>query len=150
MKPFSRFRENKLFHVYFILMLLVYVGYIVLDNYRYKFSETMKKSFFTQEDIHNFTQLGKWTSIFEIMFLLVFIVSMIICCYKKDMKILKDFVLVNIALFIGIAGMGYVLSLITPTPIGNLLEPLLVPAYLIGGLLIYMLWRLIKKRKLVE
>jgi len=108
-----------------------------------------KKLYLTKEDINNIIQLGKWTSNFEKMFLLLFIIVMIISCYRKNIKVIIRFIAVNITLFVGIVVISYVLSLITTSPIGNLLEPLLVPVFLMGGILIYMLW-LLKKRKLVE
>jgi len=132
-------------------MWLLYIGYIWLTIYRLKRSPMLsKKLFLTQEDINNISQLGKWTSNFETMFMLLFIIAMIISCYRKNIKAIIRFIAVNIPLFIGIFVVGYILFLITASPIGNLLEPLFLPIFLMGGLLIYMLWLLIKKRKLVE
>jgi hypothetical protein len=130
----------KLFHVYIILMLLFYFGYILLDSFRFKPNGLASKDFLTSEDIASFTQLAKWTSSFELMFLFLFIFTMIICCFRKKINILKRFITINTVLFFGIGVISLILYFITPSPIGNLTEPLIIPLFLTGALSIYMLW----------
>ena len=69
--------------------------------------------------------------------------------YRKNIKSIKRFLFVNIILFIGITVISFVLLQVTQLPIGNLMQPIVIPTYLLGGLLIYMVW-VSKKTRLVE
>ena len=143
-----KWKKSRLFYVYFILMLLLYFVYASLDIYRFNPNRALLNGHLTQEDITKFSKLANWTSGLEIMFIALFLLVMMICCFKREFKVVKDFLLINITLFTVIAISSYILFLITPSPMGNLLEPLILPIYLIGALLIYMLWLFKKQNNL--
>ncbi|MBP2239867.1 hypothetical protein J2Z40_000420 [Cytobacillus eiseniae] len=154
MKLFLKNRENKfefMIYVYFGLMLLLYFGFIFLDNQRLNKSDLwLSKSLLTEVDVENISRLGMWASSFEFTFLALFIITMsiIIFRYRKNIKILNCFLIVNTILFIGIMALSYIIFLITSLPIGNLLQPLFAPVYFLGGLFIYLLW--ISKKRLIK
>ena len=138
--------------MYFILMLLFYLGYLLLENYRLNNSaHWLSKTNLTEADVESIIQLGTWTSNFEFAFLALFMIAMCISIfgYRKNIENIKRFLFVNIILFIGITVISFVLLQVTQLPIGNLMQPIVIPTYLLGGLLIYMLW-VSKKQRLVE
>ena len=141
-----------LFPIYFILMLLFYLGYLFLDNYRLNQSvHWLSKSNLTTADVERINQIGTWTSNFEFVFIVLFTIAMCISIfgYRKNRENIKRFLILNTALFITITIISFALLQVTKLPIGNLMQPIVIPTYLLGGLLIYMLW-VSKKHRLVE
>jgi peptidoglycan/LPS O-acetylase OafA/YrhL len=131
------------FPMYFILMLSIYIGYLFLDSYRLNRSvHWLSKSNLTSADIESINLIGTWTSNFEFVFYALFIITMCISIIgnKKNTKNIKRFLLVSTALFIGIALISFVLFVVTQFPIGNLMQPIVIPTCLLGGLLIYLVW----------
>lgn len=155
--PCSGKGKGFIFSTYFFLMLLFYSGYLLVDNHRLSQSELwLSKSSLTAEDVASITQVGRWASNFEVMFIVLFMAMSILCFMRnrKDSKVLKQFLVVNMFLFIGVVALGCLIYFIKPlraylpsTLIGNMLQPLFIPIYISGGLLIYMLWKLIKRRQ---
>lgn len=145
MKQFFGFKgKNKIYmYIYFILMLLFYFGYIWMESHPFK---PPINNVLTQKDVENYIQLQKWPLYFEYMFLTLFILTMIIYCFRRNIKIIIGFISVNIILFIGITLISYILYFTGSLNIGNLLDPLRIPMFLMGVLLIYMLClRLLRK-----
>ena len=145
-------KHGILFPIYFILMLLFYLGYLLLENYRLNNStHWMSKNNLTEADVESIIQLGTWTSNFEFIFIALFTIAMCICIfgYRKNRENIIRFLILNTALFITITIISFVLLPFTQLPIGNLLQPIVIPTYLLGGLLIYVLW-VLKKHRLVE
>ena len=141
-----------LFPIYLVLMLLFYLGYLFLDNYRLNQSvHWLSKNNLTQADVERINQIGTWTTNFEFVFIALFTIAMCISIfgYRKSIEDIKHFLVVNIILFTGITIISLVLLQVTQLPIGNLMQPIVIPTYLLGGLLIYMLW-VSRKHRLVE
>jgi hypothetical protein len=86
-------------------------------------------------------------STFEIIFFIIFLITfMVIHIHKrKNTKILIHFLLLNTVLFIGIASMNYIISLVSSMSIGNLMQPLIWPTLVIIVLFIYVLFLRVKK-----
>ncbi|RPK24444.1 hypothetical protein EDO6_05388 [Paenibacillus xylanexedens] len=61
--------------------------------------------------------------------------------YQFQKKPLKHFLIFNAALFIGVAVISYVVSLASSMPIGNSVQPVIIPAFLLVALCIYTLWK---------
>lgn len=143
---FLKLKDSKyrnMFYVYSFLMVLFYMGYIFLDNHRLNKSELwLSKNSLTAEDVESINRVGMWTSSFEFLFIILFITMSILCLIKnrEDKKILKQFLSVNILLFIGVVALGCLIFLVTPLPIGNIMQPLFIPTFIFGGLLLYLLW----------
>ena len=139
--------------MYLILMPLFYLGYLLLENYKRLNNSPhwLSKTNLTEADVESIIQLGTWTSNFEFAFLALFMSAMCVSIigYRKNIKSIKRFLFVNIILFIGITVVSFVLLQVTQLPIGNLIQPIVIPTYLLGGLLIYMVW-VSKKKRLVE
>ena len=149
-------KETKKFGIlsplYFILMLLLYLGYLLLENYRLNNSTYWSsKTNLTEADVESIIQFGTWTSNFEFVFIALFTIAMCISIfgYRKNRENIKRFLILNTALFITITIISFVLLPVTQLPIGNLMQPIVIPTYLLGGLLIFMLW-VSKKHRLVE
>jgi len=126
------------------------MGYILLDSYRLNKSDYwITKSNLTQEDIQSISQLAAWQSIFEVMFLALFIIvaSIIVFPNRKDKQMLKRFLFVHISLFMTILLLSYSLAFVTPSPIGNLTQPLITPTLLLGIILIYLGLLMIKEKR---
>ena len=145
-------KHGILFPIYFILMMLFYLGYLFLENYRMNQSvDWFSKSNLTQADVESINQLVTWTSNFELVFIVLFTIAMCISIfgYRKNRENIKRFLILNTALFITITIISLILLQVTQLPIGNLIQPIVIPTYLLGGLLVYMLW-VSKKHRLVE
>ena len=142
-----------LFPIYFVIMMLFYLEYLFLENYRMNQSiHWFSKSNLTQADVERINQFVTWTSNFELVFLALFTIAMCISFigYRKNRESIKRFLAINITLFITITILSFVLLQVTQLPIGNLIQPIVIPTYLIGGLLVYMLLWGSRKHRLVE
>lgn len=119
------------FYIYFLLMVLVYGGYVLLFNYRMSLSEVwLSKSalnILTADDIATMAQLGKWSEALELFFIILFVLMSIFCFLKKKVEknILLKFLVANIFLSIGILVASMIISTITPLLIMDLLLPLI-------------------------
>lgn len=154
MELLSTKRKNKyrfILYAYIIVMLLSYLAYLLLDNYRLnKSAQWFAATFITSDDVKSISQLGQWVSGFELIFLFLFIVMGIICL-KVNIKILKQFILANSLLFLGIALLSYGFFLMSALPIGNALQPLLLSTFILGCFSLYLFWQLkIKGKKANE
>lgn len=121
-------------HLYLALMLLLYIGYIVVESYKQNKSEHwISKVNITQEDIQSISLVGTWTSSIEVMFLALFVMisSIVLIFYPRNKKVLMYLLLIHLVLFIAILLASYTLTFITPLPIGNLTQPLITPIFLL-------------------
>lgn len=149
-------RKGILFSIYFLIMLVSYSAYVLLDHYRLSRSELwLSKSSLSTEDAASIAQVGQWTANFEAIFITLFIAMSVFCLMRsrQDRKVLKQFLVVNMFLFTGVVVLGSLLYVFKPLPvylpdfpIGNVLQPLFIPIFIIGGLLIYLFWVSRKKR----
>ena len=136
-------------YFYLAVYLLFYMGYILLDSYRLNKSDYwITKINLNQQDVQNISQLAVWQSIFEVMFLALFIIvaSIIVFPNRKNKQVLKRFLLVHISFFMTILLLSYPLTFVTPSPIGNLTQPLITPIFLSGIILIYLGLLMIKEK----
>ncbi len=125
--------------VYLGLMLIFYVGYVLLDNYR-----LIKSQFWanmdglTGSELQSIQQLNFWINFFEISFLGLFILATIVLYrFRKNRIILNYFIISHLCIFSFLFLLGYVLSFFLIAPIGNLTQPLLLPFYLLIVVVIY-------------
>ncbi|MGP3787513.1 MULTISPECIES: hypothetical protein [unclassified Paenibacillus] len=90
--------------------------------------------------------MGRWTSITESLFLVLFVLVMIIMItrYRRNVRKLIPFALWNVALFVGVGAFSLVGSQMTSMSVGNLVQPIIVPAFLLAALFIYVVWGLRK------
>jgi hypothetical protein len=133
---------------YLILMILFYGIYVSLESDRLAQSQQWTSGgFISEQGIESMSQMGRWTSITESLFLVLFILVMImmITRYRRNVRRLIPFALWNVALFVGVGAVSLVGSQVTSMSIGNLAQPIIVPAFLLAALFIYVLWGL-KKR----
>jgi hypothetical protein len=131
-------------YIYFILMFLFYFAYIWMDSHPFK---PPINNVLTQKDVD--LQLQKWhlKHVFELMFIFLFVLTMFISCYRRNIKIIIGFISVNIILFVGITLISYILfsigllnifgNLVDKIPIGNVTDPMRIPVSLMVILLIY-------------
>ncbi|MFX3651379.1 MAG: hypothetical protein ACE3K2_06190 [Paenibacillus sp.] len=128
--------------IYAVLMLVSYSIYLFLENTRLSQSQRwLSEGTLTQDDVNSISQTGRWTTISESSFLILFVIAFIFVMYQFQKKPLKQFLIFNAALFIGIALMSYVVSLASSMPIGNTVQPVIIPAFLLVALCIYTLWK---------
>lgn len=133
---------------YIILMTIVYYTYVLLERHRLNKSFYLSaKNDITPEEFASIKQLGTWISTFEIIFFVSFLITFTVIYIhnRKNTKILMHFLLFNTVLFIGIALMNYIISLVSSMPIGNLMQPLIWPTLVIIVLFIYVLLLRVKK-----
>ncbi|GAA0458388.1 hypothetical protein [Alkalibacillus silvisoli] len=143
-----------LFYIYFLFMLLFYLGYTLLWNHRMNMSEHWQSvNNFREEDMETLTRLANWTEVFELAFVILFISMSIFYFYKyrkdkNNILIVKQYLFVHLFLLIIIVTSSFILARVTPLLIGNLLVPLYMPAIIFVGLLCYMVLGLIKSNRL--
>lgn len=141
------YKKNKIYiYIYFILMFLFYFGCIWMDSYPFKLP---LNNVLSQKDVEHVLLLQKWHLNFELMFIFLFVLTMIICCYRRNIKIIIGFISVNIILFVVITLISYILfsigllnifgNLIDQIPIGNVTDPMRIPVSIMVVLLIYTL-----------
>ncbi|WP_410771350.1 hypothetical protein [Fontibacillus sp. BL9] len=133
---------------YLILMTLVFYAYALLDNHRLNQSDYWaSKSRITQEDVEAIQRLGTWVTSFEELFFAEFVIAFIVVhIYTlKNNKISLRFIGFNAALFMGIALINFIVFLATSMPIGNLMQPLLLPSSMVIVLFVYV--QLLKLKK---
>ncbi|MCJ8010784.1 hypothetical protein MUG84_03370 [Paenibacillus sp. KQZ6P-2] len=127
MNFYSKSSENKTFSkkvfiVYSILMLISYYSYVLLDYYRLN-----KSQYWLSKDLDAITQLNRWVFIFEALHSILFVVAVLTIhiLFRKNIKVLTHFLLLNIALFVGMALVNFIISLATSLPSSNLIKPLI-------------------------
>lgn len=136
-------------YLWYLLMFFVYFGYVFLVNYQLNMSEIwLSKNGLTIEEVERINQLGMWINTFELTFIILFAIKSIfhIVKYrknKKEKKVVKQFIMINIILFVVIVGLSFVLTRFADIPIGNLLLPLFLPSIIFIALLTYMIWGLL-------
>lgn len=132
-----------LFSLYFFFMTILYLGYIFLENYRINLAEKYQvKSTIIPAEIERISFFGSMITSIELIFLFLFLAVSIYCLFmeRKDKKILKIFLGLNIFFYFGILVLSIFLSTFRFLPVGNLLQPLIIPFYFYIGLLIYFVW----------
>ncbi|WP_404447900.1 hypothetical protein LG307_02940 [Sutcliffiella horikoshii] len=115
-------------YIYLTLMSLIYGAYVWLFHYRMSMSEVwLSKSILTPEDSAMISQLGKWSEMLDILFLLIFIGMGLFCFYKRrsDNKIVRKFIAVNVILTLGVVVFSIIYNQITSLPFMNLVLPLI-------------------------
>ncbi|OMF11771.1 hypothetical protein BK131_20060 [Paenibacillus amylolyticus] len=128
--------------IYAVLMLISYSIYLFLENARLSQSQQwLSEGTLTQDDVNSISQIGRWTTISESAFLILFVIGFIFVMYQFQKKPLKHFLIFNAALFIGVALISYVVSLASSMPIGNSVQPVIIPTFLLVALCIYTFWR---------
>ncbi|MBM6385232.1 cbb3-type cytochrome oxidase subunit 3 [Paenibacillus sp. PvP094] len=128
--------------IYNVLMIISYCSYLFLENTRLSQSQHwLTEGTITQEDVKSIDQIGKWTSISETVFLILFVIAIIYVMYMYQKKPARRFFIMNAALFIGLALISYMVSLNSSMPIGNLLQPVIIPSFLLIIFFIYNLWK---------
>src|SRR5690625_1939683 len=115
--------KKLMIYLYLGLMLLVYMGYILLDNYRLSKAEQWINTInLSQEDLESIHQLGFWTSMLEISFsVLMLLAALLFFRYQKTRKSFVTFIILHLCLFAAIALLAYALSFFLIAPIGNLI-----------------------------
>ncbi|KGP84603.1 MULTISPECIES: hypothetical protein [unclassified Paenibacillus] len=140
-------RINVAMLMYLILMILFYGIYISLESDRIVQSQQWTSGgFISEQGIKSMSQMGRWTSITESLFLVLFVLVMIIMItrYRRNVRKLIPFALWNVALFVGVGAFSLVGSQMTSMSVGNLVQPIIVPAFLLAALFIYVVWGLKK------
>jgi hypothetical protein len=140
-------RMNVAMLMYLILMILFYGIYISLESDRIVQSQQWTSGgSISEQAIESMGQLGRWTSISESLFLVLFILVMIIMTtrYRRNVRRLVPFALWNVALFVGIGAFSLVGSQVTSMSVGNLAQPIIIPVFLSAALFIYVVWGLKK------
>lgn len=115
-------------YIYLALMGLIYGGYVWLFNYRMSMSEVwLSKSIITPEDSAMIGQLGRWSESLEVIFVLLFVGMMVYCFFKRkaERNIFKKFLLVNVALVVGIVVFSFIFNQVTSISFMNLVLPLI-------------------------
>ncbi|WP_042221689.1 hypothetical protein [Oceanobacillus manasiensis] len=136
--------ERIFYLIYITLMLVSYLGYVALDNYRVT---TRGSGSITGEEAQSIAQIGMWTSNVELIFIVLFVIVMIVMYLRafKKKEVIKLFIIMNSVLFAGIIVLSFILLLVTSLPIGNLLQPLFFPVFLLVILLPFV--KLMNKKK---
>lgn len=140
-------RINVAMLMYLILMILFYGIYVSLESDRLAQSQQWTSGgSISEQAIESMGQLGRWTSISESPFLVLFILVMIIMTtrYRRNVRRLVPFALWNVALFVGIGAFSLVGSQVTSMSVGNLAQPIIIPVFLLAALFIYVAWGLKK------
>jgi len=147
-KEISLGKKRVIMPVYIGLMLLVYLGYILLDNSRLKQSEQwINANNLTQRNIQSIEQLGFWASILEVAFLgLLVLATFLLFQYRKNGKILVHFITLHLCLFTAVFLIGYISSFFLIAPLGNLTQPLILSTFLLMLIVIYTVFVLMKEQ----
>lgn len=128
--------------VYTALMLVCYFAYLLLDHYRIgQAQKWAAKSSLTQQDIQFIDQAGRWTSMAEMLVILIFVIGTIFSYYffSDKKKVLSGFLILNVSLFVFVLVAGFLLFSET-LPIGNIAQPMFFPSLILLLLLIHLIF----------
>ncbi|MCC3355641.1 hypothetical protein E1I69_12720 [Bacillus timonensis] len=131
-------KVNRNFHIYLILMLVIYTAYVLLMNYRIKMSDVWmaKADTLTPENIESIMQYGKWSERIEISSIILFVVMGILSIITNKLWVFFKY---NLILVISILMFSFVFYFITTLTIFNLLLPLMNLSSYFSILLVYVL-----------
>ncbi|MBD8035904.1 hypothetical protein H9635_04065 [Solibacillus sp. A46] len=140
-------RKSTLVRYFYVgAMLLFYLSYILLENYRHHQSEKWKSiNNLTLQDVQAIQQLAYWNTVLESLFIGLFLIGALFL-YKKNREKLIYFIVLNICLFAFLFIMSYILSFFVQLPIGNLTQPLLIPTFILVPLMFYSSFISLKQR----
>ncbi|SCY35956.1 hypothetical protein SAMN05720606_104122 [Paenibacillus polysaccharolyticus] len=128
--------------IYTVLLLISYSIYVILENTRLSHAQQwLSETNITQNDVDSISQLGRWTTLSESVFLIIVVLAMIVVMYRYQKKPVNQFFIGSLALFVGFAVASYVISLMSSMPIGNLIQPVIIPTFILIAVYIYRLWR---------
>lgn len=143
-KGFNKF----IISVYLGFMLLLYLGYILLDNYRLGKAEQLVNTNLSQGDFQNIQQLGLRTSIFEVSLSVVMLLAALLFLrYSKGKKPFVRFIILHLCLFAALLLIGYILSSFLIAPIGNSTQPIILSSFLLGLIVIIMLIKKLQSKR---
>lgn len=129
-------------HIYTILLLISYSMYVILENTRLSHAQQwLSENNITQNDVDSIRQLGRWITLSESVFLIIVVLAMSVVMYRYQKKSVNQFFIGNLALFVGFAVVSYVISLMSSLPIGNLIQPVIIPTFILIAVYIYRLWK---------
>ncbi|KQY91208.1 hypothetical protein ASD24_24155 [Paenibacillus sp. Root52] len=129
--------------VYLILMAFVYGAYIWIEQYRLDQSQYWLASRqLSNEDVIPIQLVGTWSTTTEVVFYALFGCAFIFGVYRSWRlgSTLKSFLIWNTVLIATIGVAGYIVSRFSAMAIGNLLQPLLLPASVLAALFLYQVW----------
>lgn len=128
--------------IYTFLLLISYSIYVILENTRLSHAQQwLSETNITQNDVDSISQLGRWTTLSESVFLIIVVLAIIVVMYRYQKKPVNQFFIGNLALFVGLAIVSYVISLMSSLPIGNLIQPVIIPTFILIAVYIYRLWK---------
>ena len=128
--------------IYTILLLISYSMYVILVNTRLSHAQQwLSETNITQNDVDSISQLGRWTTLSESVFLIIVVLAMSVVMVRYQKKSVNQFFIGNLALFVGFAVVSYVISLMSSMPIGNLIQPVIIPTFILIAVYIYRLWK---------
>lgn len=123
MNLISVIRENKslskaLFIVYSILLIMFYYSYGLLDYYRLNHVQEHDSAIYFEG----------WVSIFGTLFSYLFYIAVITLhiVFRNNMKALIHYLLLNGALFVGMAFINVIISLFIPLANNMFVQPLII------------------------
>jgi hypothetical protein len=116
--------------------------YVILVNTRLSHAQQwLSETNITQNDVDSISQLGRWTTLSESVFLIIVVLAMSVVMVRYQKKSVNQFFIGNLALFVGFAVVSYVISLMSSMPIGNLIQPVIIPTFILIAVYIYRLWK---------
>lgn len=128
--------------MYTFLLLISYSMYVMLENTRLSHAQQwLSETNITPNDVDSISQLGRWTTLSESVFLIIVVLAMSVVMVRYQKKPVNQFFIGNIALFVGFAVVSYVISLMSSMPIGNLIQPVIIPTFILIAVYFYRLWR---------
>jgi len=106
-------------------MLILYYCYALSDYiHRYKQSQYSKNGI-SQQDLDSIIHFEKWISSIMVLFSLLFLVAVFTLhiLFRNNIKVLTQYLLLNVGLFLGIVLLNYVINLFTSIPFNNFMRP---------------------------
>lgn len=138
--------KKSLVSFYAGVMVLFYLGYVLLDNYRLHQSEKWKViNNLSLQNVQDIQQLMFMNTVLEGLFIGLFLIVTVFL-YKKHKEKLVHFIRLNTFLFASLFLMSYILSFFLQLPFGNLIQPLFLPTFMLVLLMFYCLFISLKHR----
>lgn len=118
------------------MLLKLYLVFFSLVNFVYVFCEVLKSNYVNENSLNNtieayqFEYISSISSIanfLELLILSMFLIYLLITFVKKDKIAMKNFILINFSLFIGLFLINYMVSYVFSAPSGNATQQLIIP-----------------------
>ncbi|WP_210467927.1 hypothetical protein [Sporosarcina sp. 6E9] len=132
------FKRSGMFRLIIVLMAISNVIYVAIEIYKSKISKPLLgKPEITKLEYSELVNLSNYSSTFEVIFIILAIVSAALVFTGKYKPLLKSYIVIQLTFLISIYSVNLILAWILDAPSGNMTQLLIGPFIFTFVILIY-------------